>query len=731
MKFLRSLEMGELFGGLSASLVALPSAIAFGIVIYSPLGSEFMAKSVIAGCVGAVVLGLLSALLTGTPSLISGPGATTGAVLGLLVNDLLSQEVPPEMIPLLIILASMGGGLTQILFGVLKGGHFIKFIPYPVVAGFMGGVGISLIHSQISKFFGVPGSKNILVLLGNITNFRWESITIGTVSIMVMVFIPKVIKKIPAPIMALLSGVFIYGLIAVLNPELRTLENNKLLIGKINFSIPEVKKSLMENINLIKNLEFHYLLELFVPTITLGLLLSIDSLKTCVMLDVLRGDKHNSNKELFAQGIGNLGSAMFGGIPGVGATGYTMVNYYGGGKTQISSIIAALCSLLILFLLSPLISWIPISALAGMLIVIGTRMIDFKSARLFSNPATRFDFFVIVCVIVASITLSLIAAAGVGIAMAAALFIREQVRTSVIHQLTNISKTHSKKTRTPSQQRILLENGDICLVIELQGQLFFGTTDQLYQEIDPYFTKCKYFILDMRRVQSIDFTATNMLQQIKRKIIQNNGIMILSSFPTAAKTGKNLLEYLKNFGFQTEGSDVLVFNEMSDAIQWVEDKMLGFEPDQYEESPLQLEEFEFFKNASSRSIKTILGITSEKRFLKDEKIFRIGDTGGSVFFIRNGEIRIEIPLSNGGKSHRATFSKGGFFGDMSFLDQEKRSADAVVISEYVDVYVLNRDEFNSVAAKYPEISTIFYEKMSYQISNRLRSNLLEIKGLQE
>lgn len=712
-------------------MVTLPSAIAFGIVIYSPLGADYMAKSVIAGCVGAVMLGLLAALLTGTPSLISGPGATTGAVLGLLVNDLLTNEFPIEIIPLLIIFVSMGAGLTQLLFGIMKGGHFIKFIPYPVVAGFMGGVGISLIHGQISKFFGVPGSKNFFVLMENLTKFRWESVLIGTTAILVMVFIPRYIKKIPAPILALLSGVTVYGIILIFKPELRILENNKLLIGKINFSIPEVKKSLLENIELLKKFELKYLIDLFVPTITLGLLLSIDSLKTCVMLDVLRGDRHSSNKELFAQGIGNIGSAMFGGIPGVGATGYTMVNYYGGGKTQISSIIAAVCSLLILFLLSPLISWIPISALAGMLIVIGFRMIDFKSAKLFTNPATRFDFFVIVSVIFASITLSLIAAAGVGIAMAVSLFIREQVRSSVIRQLSNISKTHSKKTRTPSQQRILFENGSIGLVIELQGQLFFGTTDQLYQEIDPYFTKCKYFILDMRRVQSIDFTATNMLQQIKKKIVQNNGIMILSSFPNAAKSGKNLLEYLKNFGFETEGRDILVFNEMSDAIEWVEDRILGYENTDWEDTPLELEEFEFFKNASPRAIKTILSITNEKRFLKGERIFRIGDTGGSVYFIRNGEIRIEIPLSNGGNSHRATFSKGGFFGDMSFLDQEKRSADAVVNSEYVDVYVLNREQFNAVADKYPEISTIFYEKMSYQISNRLRTNLLEIKGLQE
>ena len=170
---------------------------------------------------------------------------------------------------------------------------------------------------------------------------------------------------------------------------------------------------------------------------------------------------------------------------------------------------------------------------------------------------------------------------------------------------------------------------------------------------------------------------------------------------------------------------------MSDAIEWVEDSILSEISKKLESKNFDLDRFEFFEGANAKALRTLISEVEEKEYYKGDKIFRIGDEGGEIYFIKQGDIRIEIPLANGNFAHRATFCTGGFFGDLSFLDNQKRSADAVVSSDNAVLYVLSRKNFDEITRKYPEVSSIFYEKLAYQLSNRLRSNVIELTSLQE
>ena len=341
MDKLKKFDFGDLYGGIAATLVALPSAIAFGLIIYSPLGSEFASKGVIAGILGAVVLGLIAAIFSGTPKLISAPCAPAAAVLSAFAADMLAKGNTPDTIPGYILVVAAGAGILQFLFGLSRGGAFIKFIPYPVIAGYLGGVGCLIILGQIPKFFGIGSVKSLSAFFTQISSFRWETVLIGTVSILIMVNAQKITKSFPAPIMALLTGILTYFMISIFYPELRSLENNKLVIGTINTSLTDVSRGVISNISSLRELEFSKIAGLIVPILTMGVLLSADSLKTCVLLDVLTGHRHNSNQELIAQGLGNISSAICGGVPGGGTTGPTLVNLYSGGKTQVSSLISA------------------------------------------------------------------------------------------------------------------------------------------------------------------------------------------------------------------------------------------------------------------------------------------------------------------------------------------------------------------------------------------------------
>jgi sulfate permease, SulP family len=721
---------GDLFGGLAAMLVALPSAIAYGIIIFSPIGPEFAAKGAVAGIIGSVVLGVLAPLFGGTPRLVSSPCAPAAAVLSVFAMETAGAgAVPREMIPLFIAIVACGAGLIQLVAGALRGGTFIKYIPYPVIAGYLSGVGILIFWGQVPKFLGAHNGTT-LSLLASPSLWRWESILVGSATIIVMLAMPRIVKAIPASIAALAAGIACYFLLAAFNPDLLTIQENPLLIGEVSASPRDLVAAMPANAALLGSISLPGLAALIVPVLTLGVLLSVDTLKTCVVLDVLTGSRHNSNRELVGQGIANMASAACGGAPGSGTMGGTLVNIYSGGATRLSGLIAGLWSLAVLVLFVGSIAWIPVASLAGVLLVVGVRMVDLKSLQLLKHRSTVFDFMVILAVIVSAISMSLIAAAGVGIVLAIALFLREQLRFPVVRRIIFGNQLFSKRSRFAPERDILEKKGNATIIIELQGQLFFGTTDQLYSRIEPHIKTCRYFILDMRRVLSVDFTAANMLNQIKRKIVENGGQLIFASVPLSVPTGQNIRQYLETLGFAPHEGRVSFFPELDGALEWVENEYLCERECAEDGSPLGLAEFEFFSGVSAQAIATLSEKIDEKSFADGSRIFRFGDAGGNIYFVRKGMVRIELPLGDGTMHNLASFARGDFFGDMSFLTRENRSADAIAVGE-VSLYTVNREAFDGITARFPEVGQVFYYRLAFELARRLRLNLTELKALEE
>lgn len=214
-------------------------------------------------------------------------------------------------------------------------------------------------------------------------------------------------------------------------------------------------------------------------------MLSIDTLKTCVVLDALTRTRHNSNRELVGQGFGNLASTLFGGVPGAGQMGATLVNMSSGGQTRLSGLIEGALAIVAFLLLASLVSWVPIPALAGILLVVGFRMFDWKSLHLLRSRATIFDFAVILAVIAVAQTVSLIAASATGVGLAILLFVREQTGGVVVSRKTYGNQISSKTMRLADEKAALERLGEQTVIFELQGSLFFGTADQLYLALEP------------------------------------------------------------------------------------------------------------------------------------------------------------------------------------------------------------------------------------------------------
>ncbi len=726
--FLSKKLRGDLMGGLASMLVVLPSSIAFGIILYAALGLSYAANGAIAAMIGTIVLGIIAPCFGGTPRLITAPCGPAAALLALFVEELVSQgTVPLSLIPFYVGFVSLLAGLMQFLAGCFTLGKFIKYIPYPVVAGYLNSVGILICVSQIAPFLGFPKGVTLLQGLREPSTWHLESVFIGSITIISMLLSQKFLKCIPSIFTALLFGIGSYLLLALFHPSILNPDDNALIIGRITSSVSETFFSALRDWSFIPSIKFDELISLLIPASTLAILLCIDSLKTCVILDVITKSRHNSNKELLAQGIANISSCLVGGIPGAGSTGPSIININSGAQTNLSGIFSGIFAAIVVFALIGFIPWIPLAALSGVLLIIGLRMLDKNSIQLLKHKSTVFDFFVILAVVISAVSMSLVFAAGVGVFLAIILFLREQIRSSVVRRKFLGSQKFSKKQRLNSELTLLQSEGKNTIIYELQGPLFFGTTDQLFTELEPNLDHSFFIVLDMHRVQSLDFTAANLLKQIHDRLKERNGYLILTSIPPTLPSGQNVKKYLSSLGFGEIDMNLKIYQDLDTALEWVEDKTISKYSEETKDASFtfSLHEFEFFTDLPRPLLDKIESVTEKKKFNPKDKIFSMGDESDEIYFLCKGTVKIDLPLGKELKHHLLTLSPGNFFGEMSFLDKGKRSADAVAINEVI-LYALSRTAFEKISKDSPEIAALFLERLAHTLSKRLRITNLEL-----
>lgn len=731
MKALKSETLlGDIWGGTAAMLVALPSAIAFGVTIFSALGTQFGAQGAVAGILGTVALGLLAPVFGGTNRLISAPCAPAAAVLSAFAIDFMSRGGSPELGLLLLALMGLMTGGLQLIMGGLKLGRLIKYMPYPVVSGYLSGVGLIIIGSQLPRFLGAPKGVNVWGALGSPGLWRWQGIAVGGATIAVMLLAPKVTKKVPAPVLGLAAGIMTYLVLGLADPALLTLTGNTFVVGALGGEGGGLMETFSSRWSALGDLGFGTLRDLVVPALTLAVLLSIDTLKTCVVLDALTRTRHDSNRELIGQGLGNLAAAALGGVPGAGTMGATLVNMSSGATTKLSGLIEGIAALIAFVLLAQLISWVPVASLSGILLVIGVRMINWSSLSFLKSRSTILDFAVILAVIACALSISLIVASGVGVVLAVFLFIREQVHGSVVRRIASGDQTFSKRVRVQEEMDILAERGAQTAIVELQGSLFFGTTSQLFHALEADLKIRKYLILDMRRVQSVDITAAHMLEQIKDMLGERHGVLIFSQIPKHLPNGRDMEQYFDQMGLVRSGCPARIFGEVNEAMEWAEDQIITEAAlPSNEESLLELSEIELLKDRKKETLIELEKSMETRAVKAGEQLFSIGDHGDELFLIRKGTIRIVLPLAGGQMRHLATFGRGSFFGEMAFLDGESRSANAVAFSD-AHLFVLSRKSFEAFADSHKKVGLNLMEGLASVLASRLRYTNAELRALE-
>jgi SulP family sulfate permease len=721
---------GDIWGGFAAMLVALPSAIAFGVTIFSPLGSEFGARGALAGMLGVATLGLIASLIGKTQRLISAPCAPAAAILSALTIQMNQQGIGFSTILLTLFLVVIISSGFQVAFGMLQIGKLIRYMPFTVVSGYLSGVGLIIILSQLPKWLALPKDIKLLVGLEDPALWQIPSVIIGLVTAVMMLLGPKISRKVPAVIQGLLAGMGTYFLLGfTVLPDLLTLTNNPLVIGHLTASSDGMIETILSPWKSLGEIALPSWGQIFIPAITLATLLSIDTLKTCVVLDALTGSRHNSNRELIGQGVGNLMATLFGGVPGAGTMGATLVNKASGGATHYSGVFQGLWALLAVLLLTPIIAWIPIASLAALLVVIGFKMIDWKSISLLRSKDTILDFLVILTVVVIANVFSLIAASGAGVALAILMFIREQIHTSTIRNKTYGNKVFSKRFRTPSERQILELEGADTVIFDLQGSLFFGTTDQLYTAIEPEIHRAKYVLLDFLRVQSLDVTAGHMIERIQHILNEKNATLVIARLPERLPSGRDLKSYIDHIGVLSNKT-TKVFDDISDALEWIEDRILiasGIVIDH--PSAKALREFEIFSGLNEVELSALEHCSSYDEYKKGQKVFEAHTAGHELMLVAKGQVKITLDLHSGKKLHLSTLGQGQFFGEMSFVDGRHHSADAVAMED-TTIIRISRENFRELSNNDPLMEASILRSITLALADRLRhsnSELLEAK----
>jgi SulP family sulfate permease len=494
---------GDLFGGLTAGIVALPLALAFG--VQSGLGAS-------AGLYGAMVLGLFAALFGGTDTQISGPTGPMTIVSATVVSMAIAKYGSIDNAWGIIVLTFLLAGAFQILFGVLKIGKYIKFIPYPVLSGFMSGIGVIIIVFQIFPVLGLASTGKIWTVFSElpeaIYHYNLISVILTLATILIIYILPKITKLIPSTLVALILLTLVSYFLHLDLP----------LIGEMPSGLPSLKIASLAQLNLSDiNLAL-------LPAITLAGLGTIDSLLTSVVADNITRTKHNSNKELIGQGIGNMAASFIGGIPGAGATMRTVVNFKSGGRTKLSGVVHSILLILIVLGLGKYVAYIPLSVLAGILITVGISIIDRRGLKNILNMS-KADAFILLTVLLLTVFVDLLQAVGIGMVMASLIFMRKS--SEMVENTVSLEKVekYDREIAWSDEAKFSLQR-DYVYIKRFDGPMFFGVASKMMERVNKIPANAKVIIFRMKKVPYMDQSGLYALEEVIKEM-QKMGIVVV------------------------------------------------------------------------------------------------------------------------------------------------------------------------------------------------------------
>ncbi len=517
---------GDIFGGVTAGIVALPLALAFGIQAFGGIDAEGASSmGALAGLVGATLLGFFAAIFGGTHSQISGPTGPMTVITASIVSGAwtaahqanMSQEAAFANVIVAMSLAGIFCGLFQILFGIIRIGKYVRYIPYPVLSGFMSGIGVIIILQQLYPLIGLKSPVLVVDMICEYYDrasegLSWIALILGIGTILIVQLFPRITKKVPATLVALIVMTVVSLFIKGDFPK----------IGSIPAGLP-LPFFCKDGVDL-GSLDWYTLItNSLVPGLTLAGLGSIDTLLTSVVADNITKTHHKPNQELMGQGIGNAIAGLFCGLAGAGATMRTVVNVKSGGRTQLSGAIHSLLLFAILMGLGALVQYVPLAVLAGILITVGWGIIDFRGFKDL-RKIPRADAFVLLIVFFMTVFIDLLTAVGIGMVVASVLFMK---RSSDLAEGSYVAMDAAAEESPWADEASIPEDIKHQIYIErFHGPIFFGSITGFNKVMHQVPDNAKVVILRMKRVKFMDQSGVYAMETAVKEL-QERGVLVL------------------------------------------------------------------------------------------------------------------------------------------------------------------------------------------------------------
>jgi len=535
---------GDAFGGVSAAIVSLPLALAFGVA--SGAGAA-------AGVYGALLVGLFASLFGGTKTLISEPTGPMTVVFTVVIADMLARH--PEQGMAMAFTVVMMAGVVQIILSSLKLGRYITMIPYSVISGFMSGIGCILILLQLGPLIGAkapePGVMGTITNLNSIfAQFSYQEISIALVSLGILFLTPKAIaKKVPPQLIALIV-VSVLSMVLFNKADISR-------IGDIDIGLPTFYFPTFSDV---------LLREMFIDAMILGTLGCIDSMLTSLIADNLTKEDHDSDKELRGQGLGNLFSGMFGGLPGAGATMGTVVSIQAGGKTITAGVIRVVVLCIACFALADLLALVPSALLAAIALKVGVDILDWSFIKRAKN-ASRHTSMIMYLVLLLTVFVDLILAVGIGLFIANIITI-EKLSYAQRDGIKTITDTDDELRLTPEEKTVFNRLKNKLLMVYLSGPMMFGLSRALSRQ-HRILARYEYVVMDLSDVSFIDDTIALTIENAISDAMEAK-VTLLLVHPTGEVGDK-----LARLGVTDLLPQNQIFDTRPQAFTWLDSKSVN------------------------------------------------------------------------------------------------------------------------------------------------------------
>ncbi len=714
----------EIGAGLTAGLVALPVCIASGVLAYAPLGLHSLAQGASAGLTGGAFSAIFAAIFATPSFVISSPRASISIIQASLAAWLLQDRGfagNSAMIIDAMSLCGMLAGVWQMLFSLTGIERIIKSTPHPVLAGFINGVAVLVIAQQMGELLAPAAAGSLRPEVAGLVKF---ALAAGLA--VFIVYLGSWSKRVPAMLVGLLLGVIVFHVLRASSPAVP--------LGPTAIGAPTSASSLPLLSLLSEQGRAAFLgiaPALLLSSLVLALVAALESLLAYRVAQNLSHVRTEAARDVFGQGVGNFAAALVGGIAAAASSAQLTANYEAGGRSRLSVLTAAGLLLVVQAVLAPVWSLVPAIAIWAVLLAIAVLLFDpwslrlardllFAPARLVSHGSWRP---LAVTAVVTAITASGAVVGGVlvGIGLACLLFIADMSR-SIERRRYRGDEVLSKRQRPAGDVALLHQSGRRRAVLELQGVMFFANADELSHDINDLFREADTLLLDLRAVTDIDVSAAAILQHEAARSRRGGKRLLLASLRP------ELADLLKSNENGVPVPADAIFADADAALEWMEEAALSREVRASPES-VPLERHDLTRGLTAEELASVAALLRPIGFPAGAVLCQEGEAAHEMWILTRGSVSVRLHVAGTGRMKRvASLGVGTVAGDIAFVEGSTRSA-TIIADEDVECYVLDREGYDDLLRRHPEIGIKLLANLLGETMRRLRATSEELRAM--